>query len=328
MELSPIATSPILIQSQEHGASKRWGNGWIGTILKGRICANWKANTLMAFTVFHVVVAAISFFSGEWLLASLFLMNAGVDAVLHREFRDLASLQKQTIRHGKNNNSQMVQNYLLKENVDELQSINTSFNGKVNHLEGQIGRLEKNVLKQEEQIARNDEIQKALEENLQSMKATLQGHKDLTAAQKLELVKTITHLEGQRATLKDFNQEMSQGLKARIQDFTTIAGQVKTMNADGVQLLRDAQVKLAVTQAKQRTLDDSLAQRQEELQTTTKKLALVTALLQKAALGNVRSQEELQQKASKLAAQLVRLTAPSSSPRLLQPFGAPPVLSY
>ncbi|NGX37038.1 MAG: hypothetical protein K1000chlam2_00188 [Chlamydiae bacterium] len=103
----------------------------------GKMLEHWKMHMLTAGTIYYVAKAAISFFSGYWMLCTIEFFTAAFLSMMRKEIRDFTNHFRVLSGYQKENGRFLLSNLEFKERLGDLKGENNTFKESNRVLQGE-----------------------------------------------------------------------------------------------------------------------------------------------------------------------------------------------
>lgn len=229
---SAIATAPLL----HAGRSPSPGIGsWVKNLLFGRVFANWKDSIIVAGVVFWVAKAAISFFTGAWLLALAEFFTGGFLAMMRKDYRQFTDLHAATGAYRDQNHEFRLSNLELRNNIRNL-----------GREVGLLAKERERIARENDRFAKNNRV---YETQIGVMKRTLRSAigeiGSVSREGKRIMQAALASFEEKERALTAIARDIDARNKESVRQWKELAGQVSKLKYDGVQALNEAKSALS-----------------------------------------------------------------------------------
>ncbi|NGX59675.1 MAG: hypothetical protein KR126chlam3_00831 [Chlamydiae bacterium] len=287
---SMAVQSPIFLPSHSQEAGRKAEpspslGARIKNVLLGRVCIDWKDYIIVAFVVINVAKAAVSFFTGHWMMAMIELLTGGFLAKMRKDYRQFTDLHAATGEYRRENTQHRNNNLMQAQEI-------ARFKSEVGHLVKERERFGEENKTFARSNARYEELSHAMEGALGKASreidnATNQGR----AVSKKVLKNALETFKTKKELLERVEKEISDRLETQddtLRQYRELAEQVGHMNVRGVEALNQAneelgQTKLAIAHetAKLKELGSQISRMRSEvdrLETARKEIETATGL--------------------------------------------------
>lgn len=218
--------------------------GRVKNVLTGRVFENWRESLLSLATVYYVIKAAVTFFSGHWIMALIEISTAGFMAVLRKEIADFTNLHKATASYREQNMEFALNNLDLRKGLSE-------FKAEVQNLRQESAHFQRNNQDYEYNNQVHAELLRGLESTTAELGDEIRDALDsgtaLTENVLRRYLEKLQRFDDTKGTLRAIQTEMSEERAEALQRFEQLTVQVNEMSINGVRALRDADEQLQGT---------------------------------------------------------------------------------
>lgn len=222
-----------------------WGQT-IRSILTGRISPDWRNSIYKTVTILHIIAFAYCFFAGYWVLASIFLISIGIDALIQRDIKDLGShkalnqeYQKQNSKYVLNNIQYMTLNREQKETLESFKIANKNLEETKDKLvKENTAFSENNVTYGTLLKTMNDDLEKCRTQ----ITALTEGGEEKNKQILSELQTTSEDFQSRIDTIKELHRQIEQNEKETNQVVQELSTQLKKSTSTHLQLVKDSTI--------------------------------------------------------------------------------------
>ncbi|NGX47413.1 MAG: hypothetical protein K1000chlam3_00786 [Chlamydiae bacterium] len=241
--MSYAIQSPSLLPISFQEAGKQAGPA-MGSRIKnlfGRVFTNWKDSIIVAGVVFWVTKAAVSFFTGFWMMSIFELFTGGFLAMMRKDYRDFTNLHKTTGELHRGVGKLRETNLQLQLNVKDFQEENKLLTATRKKFGEENKRFAFSNTRLEKEIGTMSEVLGASIGKIENAHAF---GKDMV----LEVLGDAKkQLESQRKATAQIQKEVIKKQDEALNRWGQIVKQVGEMKAHGVDVLNEANKSLQVT---------------------------------------------------------------------------------
>lgn len=241
--MSYAIQSPSLLPTSFHEAGKQAGpamGSWIKNLF-GRVFTNWKDSIIVAGVVFWVTKAAVSFFTGFWMMAIFELFTGGFLAMMRKDYRDFTNLHKTTGELHRGVGKLRETNLQLQLNVESFKEENKLLTATRKKFGEENKRFALSNTRLENEIGTMSEV---LGDSIGKIKRAHKNGQDISLQVLGEAKK---QLESQRKATAQIQKEVIKKQDEALNRWGQIVKQVGEMKAHGVDVLNEANKSLQVT---------------------------------------------------------------------------------
>ena len=213
----------------------------IKNIFSFKFCDNWKDKALSIGTVYYVAKAALSFFTGSWMVSLIELLTAGFLSMLRKEIRDFTNLHLATGNLRGENNTFKLSNLQLQQSI-------ASFKDEVVELRKQRKAFEK----ENATYSRNNTVFTTSLRTMENVMGSMVSEFKDATTQGREVNQQLIDRQArlyreQKKALVTIQSSLAKESDATLKRFERLAQDVEKMDARGVAALNQASKELQST---------------------------------------------------------------------------------
>jgi len=221
----------------EEGVKKSSTFYRVKNLLTGRVIENWREQLLSVVTVYYVIKAALSFFTGHFIVSLLEISTAGIAAVLRKEIKDFTNLHKATRSYQEQNMEFALSNLDLRKGIKEFQS-------EIQNLRTESERFQAS----NEEYAHNNAVHKSLLDTLErtteelgtEIRDALQKGGQLSDRILEKFLEGVDRMKEEKQLLEGFTGDMREEHKEHLEQLDRVLSQVKDTGSRHIQMVCDA----------------------------------------------------------------------------------------
>ncbi|MDN3506939.1 MAG: hypothetical protein P0S96_06890 [Simkaniaceae bacterium] len=272
---SVIATAPLL----HAGKAPTPGIGsWVKNLLFGRVFANWKDSIIVAGVVFWVAKAALSFFTGSWLMAMAEFFTGGFLAMMRKDYRQFTDLHAATGAYRGENHEFRLSNLALRQNIQNLgKEVGLLTNERKRFAHQNDLFAKRNRVYRTQIGVMKDTLRRAIrvidDANARGRRGIDEANARVRASNRVssQILKTaLEAFEEKERALTAIAADLDARNEVAIQQWHQLAGQVSRMNIHGVKALTEAKDELTKVLGDIRAERTTKADLQREVRHLTK----------------------------------------------------------
>lgn len=202
-------------------------------VLTGRVYQNWREQLFSIGTVYYVIKAALSFFTGHWITCLIELTTSGFMAVMRKEISDFTNLHIATKSYREQNMEFALNNLDLRKGISE-------FKAEVQSLRQESEKFQSS----NEEYAHNNAVHKNLLDTLErtteelgeEIRTALDQDKDLSKRILNKFLDGVTRIKEEKQLLEGFTGEMRKEHKQNLKQLNRVLQQVSETGDRHIQI--------------------------------------------------------------------------------------------